>query len=368
MKVAIDARALSTPYEHRGVGFYIKTLVKGLPEIAPDIDFVFFIGAETSEDYVPELPNIEIRRIFRAPKYVFAQDVLGLPLEILRSKASIFHCPVALGPLRDINLPWFSPVPVIATVHDLHVESLEDPVMEAYRKEFRYKFQRWVVKKTRIITVSEYTRKQLANNGIMDKEKIQVIPNCIRKGEEIKENKEDLVLFIGDTAHKNTAAALGTFLNLSSILPAWRFIMVGSKERIYALAGREAKALQAANILQIEENVPDIIMEGLFAKAKILFMPSLSEGFGVPVLQAFLHGACAVISDRGSLPEVGADAAVYVNPMDVGEMVSTLEGLIKNESLQNTIIERGHRRALKYSWTEHLGRLADFYRETAKNA
>lgn len=365
-KIAIDIRALSTAYEHRGVGFYVKTLVRGLPVVAPDLNFVFFTGGEAAESYVPDLPNVEVRRLHRGERWVWAEDLYKLPLEIKSAGAGVFHCPIGLGPLRSVNLPYLAPARVFATVHDLHVENLEDPFMEASRREFRYRVQRWAVKRANLITVSEYTRRQLVENEIKDKADIQVIPNCIPDTVPPPADKENLVLFIGDTAHKNTAAVLSTFLSLSSRIPEWRFVMVGSRERIYALAGAEAKALQHAHILQIEENIPDIIMESLFAKAKILFMPSLSEGFGVPVLQAFVHEACAVISDRGSLPEVGGDAAVYVNPLDIGEMVSTLEGLTKNDSLQNALITKGHRRSKLFSWSEHLGRLSGLYREALR--
>jgi len=363
LKIAIDARALSTPYEHRGVGFYVKSLVRGLPAMAPDIEFVFLTAGESAMGYIPALPNVTFRRLTRTWKRVWLEDMIKLPGEIRASGAHAVHFPVVLGPLREVNIPWRSPVPVISTVHDLHVECLDDPHMEAYRRELRYRVQRWAVKRTRIVAISEFTRERIAENRIMAKDRVAVIPISIRPEAAPPAEKENLILFIGDTAHKNTAAALTVFLALSSRIPGWRFVMVGSRERIYALAGGEAKALQAARILQIEENIPDVIMEDLFGKARILFMPSLSEGFGVPVLHAFAHGACPVISDCGSLPEVGGDAAVYVNPRDVAEMVSTLEGLCKNPSLRANLLERGARRLGRFTWEEHLGRLVQLYRE-----
>jgi glycosyltransferase involved in cell wall biosynthesis len=240
--------------------------------------------------------------------------------------------------------------------------------MMAYRREFRYKVQRWLVKKTNIITTSDYTRNVVAAKEICEKRKIKVIPICISdKWPMSTKKRENLVMFVGDAIHKNTTAAINVFKTLSERVRDWKYVMVGSKERIYSLGGLYAKELQASNILQIEENVPDEIFEAIFLKSKILFMPSLSEGFGVPVLQAFATGTCVLISDRGALPEVGGDAAVYVDPDNPAEMVSTLEGLMKNDSLQEALIEKGKKRVKKYFWQEHMKKLVKLYRQVAKH-
>lgn len=368
MRIVIDARGLATNYEKRGIGYHIKNLVHGLPNIAPDVHFVFFLGNEESKRHVPKAQNVETVVIQRTWKYAWIEDMVKLPGEIKRAKADVFHCPVVLGPIRTVNIPWFSPVPIISTIQDLHVETLDDPHMMAYRREFRYKVQRWLVKKTNIITTSDYTRNVVAAKEICEKRKIKVIPICISdKWPMSTKKRENLVMFVGDAIHKNTTAAINVFKTLSERVRDWKYVMVGSKERIYSLGGLYAKELQASNILQIEENVPDEIFEAIFLKSKILFMPSLSEGFGVPVLQAFATGTCVLISDRGALPEVGGDAAVYVDPDNPAEMVSTLEGLMKNDSLQEALIEKGKKRVKKYFWQEHMKKLVKLYRQVAKH-
>jgi glycosyltransferase involved in cell wall biosynthesis len=295
------------------------------------------------------------------------EDCLRLKAEIRRAGGDCFHSPVVLGPLRSINIPLWAGVPVVSTVHDLHVETLEDPVMRAYRREMRYTVQRFAIRRTHIITDSEFTKRMLEERGIGGRGEITVIPVCtdevpLQKGE----RKENMVLFIGDARHKNTASAIQVFKVLSERAPGWRYVMVGSQERIHALGGLYAKELQSAGILQIEEDAPDEILNELFARAAILFMPSLSEGFGIPVLQAFAGRAAVVVSDRGSLPEVGGDAAVVVDPENLYEMVSTLEGLMKNGSLREELARRGAERLKLYDYKVLLPRLAELYREVAK--
>jgi glycosyltransferase involved in cell wall biosynthesis len=366
LRIIIDARGLSTNYEKRGVGYHIKSLMQGLPRAAPQIHFIFFIGDPSAARYLPDRPNVESVLIKRSWKYGWLEDLAKLPFEIRRARADLFHSPIVLGPIRDINIPLWSPVPVIATVHDLHVEILDDPYMESYRRETRYKVQRWAVRKTRILTVSEFTRNLVAASGLAGKRDIRVIPNCVPEtARPASVEKENMILFIGDAAHKNVSNVISVLKALSTRVQGWKFVMVGSRERILSLGGLYAKELQAARILQIEEDVPDEIFDAIFAKAKLLFMPSLSEGFGVPVLQAFAAGTCVVVSDRGALPEVGGDAAVYVDPEDCLEMVSTLEGLTKNPTLQAALTQKGKRRVKKFLCQEHFKKLVKIYTETA---
>lgn len=366
MRVAIDARGLATAYENRGVGYHIKMLLRRLPGLAPDVHFIYFLLNEESRRHVPAAPNAEGVVLNRSWKHPWAEDCVKLPFEMRRARADVFHCPVVLGPLRSVNIPLVSLTPVISTVHDLHVEMLDDSHMEAYRKERRYRVQRRAVTGTRIVTVSDFTRRMLAEHGIEGTAETEVIPNCAdREPVPADTSKENMVLFVGDAVHKNTQSAIQVFKALSERAAGWRFVMVGSAERIYSLGGLYAKELQAAGILQIEENVPDQIVNELYRRARILFMPSLSEGFGLPLLHAFVNRAAAVVSDRGALPEVGGDAAVIVDPENVFEMASTLEGLMRNETLRAELVRRGVERLKAFDYRAVLGRLIDLYREAA---
>jgi glycosyltransferase involved in cell wall biosynthesis len=369
LKVAIDARALSTPYEQRGIGYHVKNMVQGLPETAPDLDFVFFLGHPDAARYLPSRKNVSQKILCRTWRRAWLEDLLKLPREIRESGAHLFHGPVALGPLRDLNLPLRSPVPVVSTIYDMHVETLDDPHMKAYRSEWRYRLQRWAVKRTTVVTCSDYTRRILLKRGLVQKDRVHLIPINLRETPPPRRaEKEDLVLFIGDTVHKNITAALSVFQALVSRAPGWRFVVVGSRERILALAEDRVKALEGAHRLRIEENIPEAAMEDLFDRAKILFMPSLSEGFGVPVLQSFAYGVCPVIADKGSLPEVGGDAAMYIDPLDEKEMISALERVISDEGLRRALVDRGGRRLAQYTAAQHLGRLAELYREILGHA
>ena len=79
-------------------------------------------------------------------------------------------------------------------------------------------------------------------------------------------------------------------------------------------------------------------------------MPSLYEGFGLPVLEAMKFGCPTVISDTSSLPEVGGDAALYFDPQSVDDIAKKLETVISDEKLRTEMIKKGYNQARKFSW------------------
>ena len=94
----------------------------------------------------------------------------------------------------------------------------------------------------------------------------------------------------------------------------------------------------------------DRLMKKLYANARAFVFPSLYEGFGLPVLEAFSCGCPVMLSNTSSLPEIGGDAAVYFDPSDPDSFTSTLEHLLTDDTLRLQLISRGHERLKQFSW------------------
>ncbi|MFH0918771.1 MAG: glycosyltransferase [Fibrobacterota bacterium] len=353
MKVLVDARPLSTAYAERGIGYYVKNLVQRLPALAPGIRFEFLLLDEDARRFIPALPNTASRVIRYVTRRRWLEDPFRLRAEIKASGADLYHATVALGPLRDITLPFYPSVPVVATVHDLHVETLDDPHMRVYRREWRYRLERRALRKTAVVADSFHTMVMMEARGLIPRKGVRVIPVGYLERPLPALSKENRVLFLGDAPHKNPEAALNVFHALAVKYPDWTFTAVGN-----------LKVRSSAPGIEITGVLSDAELDALFAKTRILFIPSLSEGFGVPILQAFAAGACVAASERASLPEVGGEAAVYFNPEDENEMREVLEQLMRETALRDLLVEKGTARLVREFTSKPVEGLIALYRKT----
>ena len=96
--------------------------------------------------------------------------------------------------------------------------------------------------------------------------------------------------------------------------------------------------------------VSDTELKWLYQKAACYVLPSLSEGFGLPGLEAMAHGCPLVSSNATCLPEIYGDAALYFNPLNTDDMVLKIERLLKNPDLAKELVAKGHKQLAKYSW------------------
>jgi glycosyltransferase involved in cell wall biosynthesis len=114
----------------------------------------------------------------------------------------------------------------------------------------------------------------------------------------------------------------------------------------------ERKSLEKLNILhkvhQIKIN--DIILENLYKNARAFVFPSLYEGFGLPILEAFSAGCPVILSNSSSFPEVGGEGAIYFEPDDPESIVFAVETILFNEKIRQELIEKGYARLKFFSW------------------
>jgi glycosyltransferase involved in cell wall biosynthesis len=151
--------------------------------------------------------------------------------------------------------------------------------------------------------------------------------------------------------HKNHLRALEALARLRDVHGLWpSLVLTGAAKQ-----GQDALE-QACGRLGLESQVrflgycPLEDMPALYRGASALFYPSLFEGFGIPVVEAMWCGCPVVCSNRTSLPEIAADAAMLVDPLAPDEMAAALARLLGDEGLRATLGERGRRRARDFSW------------------
>ncbi len=330
-----------------GTERYTRELCSRLPGVAPDLTFRFFASR---------------------PKSDLGVDVTVLPFWRLWSQVRL---PIALAGVRpDLlfvpghSIPFAWTGRALTVVHDLAFERRP----EAYTASQRIYLQlttRWAVNRCRV-AVSESTRNDLVSLYGANPSSIRVVPHG---GGETPGGRPasasqlralgltgDFVLQVGRVeARKNQLAALAAVERVPGLTLA-----VAGPEVDSALAVK----LRASKACRVLGRVDDETLELLYKRARAVVVPSLYEGFGLPVLEAMARGQVVVAARTSSLPEVGGDAVLYVDdPGDAEAFASVLQRAPADGEARASITHRAVKRAREFTWDRCAQQTADVLRE-----
>jgi alpha-1,3-rhamnosyl/mannosyltransferase len=163
--------------------------------------------------------------------------------------------------------------------------------------------------------------------------------------------KPFVLVFGSKSPHKNLSRVLEAW---AAIQPAlrnqWRLLVIGLDNDALAIYQAEVARLAIGDSSQLHGAVPEAHVPALLRAADVLCYPSLSEGFGLPVVEAFACGTCVLTSNVTSLPEVAGDAAWLVDPQSTADITTGLTRLMADATLRETLVEAGYRRLKLFSW------------------
>jgi glycosyltransferase involved in cell wall biosynthesis len=215
-----------------------------------------------------------------------------------------------------------------------------------------------------IIAISSSTKADILRYLDVDPGKIEVIHLASFLNGESEEIAVPghYVLYVGERCrHKNFRTLLLAFANLAAAFPSLHLVCASQKSfdrseldliRTLGLAGRCASL-----------PVDDEQLAFLYRKAALLAVPSLYEGFGLPVLEAFAAGCPVALSETSCFPEIAGDAAVYFDPSDVTAIERALERLLADSALRQKLMRRGQERLQSFSWATAAEQTVAVYRK-----
>jgi glycosyltransferase involved in cell wall biosynthesis len=176
------------------------------------------------------------------------------------------------------------------------------------------------------------------------------------------------ILYVGSAERrKNVPALLRAYARLRERMPeAPRLLIAGrAPERGAEISAMIRRPPWYPHVRHLGY-VTDEERQALYRQASMLVLPSLDEGFGLPVLEAMTVGVPVVASNRGALPELAGDAAQLVDPLDEEAMAEAIERVLVDPALAAAGVERGYRRAAQYTWQASAARLLEAYREASR--
>ncbi len=358
MRIAVNTRFLLPDYLE-GYGYFLQEILQRITKNHPEHQFIFIFDRPYADRYVfgSNVTPVVAGPPARHPLlWKWWYDV-KVPAILRRYKADVFVSTDGFCSLTTRR-------PQLLVVHDLSFLRFPDLIHKSHLFFYKRFTPRFLDRAKRVVTVSEFSRRDLLANYAIDADKITVIPNAAREGFRVLSDEEKEQTREAFTAGKNYFLYAGSIhprKNLHQLLKAFSIFKKRQRsEWKLVLAGRLAwkneaflaslKSYKYRSDVVLTGYVSDRDLQQLMGAAYALVYPSRWEGFGVPVLEAMASGVPVITSEQSAMQEIAGKSAYYVDPTKPAEIAEGMMELYRNESLAGRMIEEGKLVAGKYSW------------------
>lgn len=356
MRIGINTRFL-LPTKMEGFGWYTYEICKRLVEAHPEHEFVFFFDRPFDKKFVfgKNVQPVVISPPARHPFLFMYWFEIGIKRALKKHKIDLFFSP-------DGYLSLGSTVPQVGVIHDINFEHFPKDLPFSARAYLRSYFPKFARKAKHIITVSDYSKQDIAKTYGIDPGKISAIWNGA------SEVFKPLLDEEKDTVRNKYTEGNPYFLFVGAIHPRKNV-----KRLVQAFAEFKANTDGPTQLLIVGEslwkNFNDLTLPESI-KGSIRFTGHLSldelamvmgsadlfayvpyfEGFGIPLVEAMRCGTPILSGNRTSLPEVAGEAALYCDPFDVSDIAEKMILLSTDHELRRSLREKGLERAMEFSW------------------
>ena len=368
MRFSVDAHAIG---QHlTGNETYIRNLLNCFEVLDREADFIAYISREEA---IADVPDRFIKR--RVAVNPFVRLGYDLPRRVAEDRPSLLHV--------QYTAPLTCSAPIVVSVHD--VSFLEYP---QYFTSFRAMQLRLTVRRTVkaascVLTVSEFSKREILDAYKLPEDKVVVLPNGVSSAfhpvarETAKRSMRTalpaapFILTVGDLQpRKNHLGLIAAFEDLLGAHPQLphHLIIVG-KETWYAPDVRAAaKKSQVADRIHFTGFVDDEELRRLYGACDLFVYPSFYEGFGLPILEAMACGRAVACSNTSAMPEVADSAALLFDPCSRRDLVFAMRDLLLNPELRQRMERLGVQRAGMFSWASSAAKTLDLYYAVAGQA
>jgi glycosyltransferase involved in cell wall biosynthesis len=371
--IVIDARRV----RDFGIGTYIRSLAHALGIIDHQNRYTLVSGPGEARTLTGLPENFRTAAYNQPDRHPL--NHVAFPIFLRSLSPDLVHIPLNRVPFLMIR-------PYVVTVHDLSSLLFETHRSEARMKMRRYLYRRGLLRATRVIAVSEATRRDLHNLlGIpsLDIRRVYEAPDpgftsagsvC---NEETKQRileryqiNYPFLLYAGNIRpHKNVPRLVEAFavvrdqLSNHPVYKNLRLIIIGDTISQYPSVRQAVIKSRAEAVVRFLGFVPFDTLRCFYESAAAFVFVSRYEGFGLPPLEAMACGTPVVTSNVSSLPEVVGDSAVQVNPENVFEIARGIKEVLVDEELRATLIRCGREQARRFSWERTAREILEIYRE-----
>lgn len=366
-RILIDCTCINSKMD--GLSQYAINIIKCLSKQYSDINQYYIL-----------LRNKEYVRLFDSCKDNLKFKILNVPsIGFFRDLKLSLYLYITK---RSYDIVYFisNQYPIffnggIYTIHDVIYESFPEQLgrlawLKRLYLHFDVKWGIWF--SDSIITVSNFTKQDVIKYHHLPK-KVQQKMNVVYEGwehmkinitsDEIELPFNKYLFYVGSSrGHKNLTRLLQAYLNIVDCLPSeWGFVIVGKMNR---LSQSDISIINKLNKgrerVYLTGWISDEQLALLFKKAEAFIFPSLSEGFGIPILEAFYWRVPVLCSNNTVFPEVARDGALYFNPLDIGDIANCICDYVNQHSHYRKILTtKGSKILSNYSWVKSANKIFD---------
>lgn len=359
-----------------GIGTYAKELITHLLKIDKSNRYLLFsikspIPSRKVSFPCPDADNVSCRSL------VFPYRCLNLlwkfklfPVEKFFKEIDILHT-------LDRVTPYTKKARVIVTVHDM---SWYGAGSGGGERSSSYKETMESLKRAdMVITVSEFSKNEIIKYLPFLREKIRITRSGVserfhpmdkgRMPEEIRKKYpwDDYILYLGtlEDPRKNVELIVNAYAHLKKAKKTEKRLLLCGRISRYSrsLLQLIKKINLPGDIIVHSRWIPDSDIPYIYNKARLVLLPSLYEGFGLPVLESMACGKPIIVSDIPPLREVGSGAATFIDPKNQEELGRAIETLLSDDKLYNTMVEKGLKRSKEFTWTRTAKETLNVYEE-----
>jgi glycosyltransferase involved in cell wall biosynthesis len=265
----------------------------------------------------------------------------------------------------------------VTTIHDLTTLRFGNPdknrvIFKIKQQVYKYVIKTVSRKSTEVLTISEFVKNDLVKFSGISADKVTVTYEAADLATDKPEplpalTDKKFIMYVGrPTPHKNLERLIEAFIKLKANHPGIILVLAGKKDANYRRIESEVAQRTIKNVV-----FTDFVTEGrlrwLYENCSAYVFPSLSEGFGLPGLEAMAHGAPVVSSNATCLPEVYGDAAHYFDPMDIQSIADAIDEVLTDKELRLKLTKEGHEQASKYSWRRMAEQTVATYQKAVRS-
>lgn len=370
MKIAIDANEL-TLKENTGVKIYSREIIKALSLIDKKNEYILYAGLPIEAPYSYNAGNFKLKI---SKSRFFPWTYTTFPDKIKKDKPDVLFMPIQTSPFfkKPENIK------IVVTAHDLAFLLFPNHFSAKNKFLLNLHTKRAVEMADRLIVPSISTKKDTIRFYKIEEKKIDVIYHGVTSflGDSLRFNEKErertkkdkpYILFVGTIQpRKNLTRLIEAFeivKKTNKNLPNLKLIICGGRGWGASGIYEKARVSEVSKSIVFLGSVEHNELKELYQNALIFALPSLYEGFGLPVLEAMSCGVPCVVGDNSALSEIADDHALLANAYSSADIAEKINLFLKNDFLRNDFSRRSIKNAKNFSWAESAEKTLETFRK-----